>query len=87
MNFNSWQFLVFFPVAAAGYFGITMGVRRVLPALSNTLSRVFLLGVSLFFYACWNPVYLALILFSVTLTWLSGILMAGMICKIQREHS
>ncbi|GHV80553.1 hypothetical protein AGMMS49944_23440 [Spirochaetia bacterium] len=62
MNFNSWQFLVFFPVVAVGYFGITMRVRRVLPALSNTLSQVFLLGVSLFFYACWNPVYLGLIL-------------------------
>ncbi|GHV80557.1 alginate O-acetyltransferase [Spirochaetia bacterium] len=77
MNFNSWQFLVFFPLVAVGYFGIIMGIRRVLPALSNTLSQVFLLGVSLFFYACWNPVYLALILFSVAVTWLSGILMAG----------
>ncbi|GHV74338.1 alginate O-acetyltransferase [Spirochaetia bacterium] len=77
MNFNSWQFLVFFPVVAVGYFAITMRVRRVQPALSNTLSQVFLLGVSLFFYACWNPVYLGLILFSVTVTWLSGILMAG----------
>ncbi|GHV78823.1 hypothetical protein AGMMS49944_06140 [Spirochaetia bacterium] len=77
MNFNSWQFLVFFPVVAVGYFAITMKIRRVQPALSNTLSQVFLLGVSLFFYACWNPVYLGLILFSVAVTWLSGILMAG----------
>jgi D-alanyl-lipoteichoic acid acyltransferase DltB (MBOAT superfamily) len=43
----------------------------------NTLTRLLLLGSSLFFYACWNPVYLALILFSVAVTWLSGILMSG----------
>jgi D-alanyl-lipoteichoic acid acyltransferase DltB (MBOAT superfamily) len=36
-----------------------------------------LLAASLFFYACWNPAYILLILFSVLVTWLSGILMEG----------
>jgi D-alanyl-lipoteichoic acid acyltransferase DltB (MBOAT superfamily) len=69
MIFNSWQFLVFFPAVAVGYFVLTRGLRN------NTLSRLFLLAGSLFFYACWNPAYLALILFSVAVTWASGIAM------------
>jgi D-alanyl-lipoteichoic acid acyltransferase DltB (MBOAT superfamily) len=71
MIFNSWQFLVFFPVVAVGYFVLTMKLRN------NTLSQLFLLAVSLFFYACWNPAYLALILLSVAVTWTSGLLMEG----------
>jgi D-alanyl-lipoteichoic acid acyltransferase DltB (MBOAT superfamily) len=71
MNFNSWQFLVFFPVITTLYFAVTARLRN------NTLSQGLLFGASLFFYLCWNPVYLGLILFSVTVTWTSGILMEG----------
>jgi D-alanyl-lipoteichoic acid acyltransferase DltB (MBOAT superfamily) len=71
MNFNSWQFLVFFPVVGVLYFVITMKVRK------NALTQGVLLGASLFFYLCWNPVYLGLILFSVVVTWVSGMLMSG----------
>jgi D-alanyl-lipoteichoic acid acyltransferase DltB (MBOAT superfamily) len=71
MNFNSWQFLVFFPVIGVLYFVITMQVRK------NAVSQVFLLGASLFFYLCWNPAYIALILFSVLVTWVSGLLMTN----------
>ncbi|GHV43646.1 alginate O-acetyltransferase [Spirochaetia bacterium] len=70
MNFNSWQFLVFFPVIAVLYFIVTARVRK------NALSQLLLLAASLFFYMCWNPVYLCLILFSVAVTWTSGILMS-----------
>ncbi|MDR0551110.1 MAG: MBOAT family protein, partial [Spirochaetaceae bacterium] len=75
MIFNSLQFLLFFPVVAAGYFALTMrlGLRR--PALANILAQLFLLAASLFFYACWNPAYLALIIISVAVTWTSGLLM------------
>ncbi|MDR0553308.1 MAG: MBOAT family protein, partial [Treponema sp.] len=77
MNFNSWQFLAFFPLAALGYFALTMrlGPRR--PALANAVSQVFLLAASLFFYGCWKPAYLGLILLSVAVTWVSGLLMEG----------
>ncbi|GHV06785.1 alginate O-acetyltransferase [Spirochaetia bacterium] len=70
MNFNSWQFLVFFPVITVLYFTVTARVRK------NALSQLLLLAASLFFYLCWNPVYLGLILFSVAVTWTSGILMS-----------
>jgi D-alanyl-lipoteichoic acid acyltransferase DltB (MBOAT superfamily) len=73
MNFNSLQFWVFFPFVAVVYYAVTAGNQP----LSNVISRFFLLAVSLFFYACWNPLYLGLILFSVAVTWLSGILMEG----------
>jgi D-alanyl-lipoteichoic acid acyltransferase DltB (MBOAT superfamily) len=71
MNFNSWQFMLFFPVIAALYFVVTHRVRK------NALSQGLLLAGSLFFYACWNPAYLSQILFSVAVTWASGILMEG----------
>jgi D-alanyl-lipoteichoic acid acyltransferase DltB (MBOAT superfamily) len=75
MNFNSWQFLVFFPVITVLYFAVTARVRK---NADRTLvrSQTLLLAVSLFFYMCWNPVYLCLILFSVAVTWTSGILMS-----------
>ena len=77
MNFNSWQFLVFFPLVTVGYFFLTMGLAKRCKSWSNTLSQIFLLAVSLFFYGCWNPAYLGLILLSVTVTWTSGLLMEG----------
>jgi D-alanyl-lipoteichoic acid acyltransferase DltB (MBOAT superfamily) len=71
LNFNSWQYLVFFPVVTVVYYFATMRLRK------NFLSQSFLLTASLFFYGCWNPKYLVLIIFSVIITWLSGILMEG----------
>ncbi|GHU71246.1 alginate O-acetyltransferase [Spirochaetia bacterium] len=76
MNFNSWQFLVFFPAITVLYFAVTARVRK---NADRTLvrSQLLLLAASLFFYMCWNPVYICLILFSVAVTWASGILMDG----------
>jgi D-alanyl-lipoteichoic acid acyltransferase DltB (MBOAT superfamily) len=77
MVFNSFVFLLFFPLVAVGYFFLTMriGLRR--KTLSNNLSQIFLLAASLFFYGYWNPAYLVLILISVAVTWASGLLMEG----------
>jgi D-alanyl-lipoteichoic acid acyltransferase DltB (MBOAT superfamily) len=69
---------VFFPFVTVAYFILTMRLR------SNTLSQICLLAVSLFFYACWNPVYLSLILLSVLVTWVSGLLMEGQIVTRKR---
>ncbi|MDR1399524.1 MAG: MBOAT family protein [Treponema sp.] len=69
MNFNSWQFLLFFPVVTALYWAL----GRVCGASRRTLvKQAFLLVASLFFYACWNPAYLVLIVFSVLITWISA---------------
>ncbi|MDR2510140.1 MAG: MBOAT family protein [Spirochaetaceae bacterium] len=44
---------------------------------SAPLARLFLLAGSLFFYGCWKLEYLALIILSVIVTWVSGLLMEG----------
>ena len=69
MIFNSVQFYVFFLVISVLYFVCTHKIKK------NLYSRLLLLAASLFFYACWNPAYLLLILTSVVITWLSGLLM------------
>jgi alginate O-acetyltransferase complex protein AlgI len=77
MVFNSLGFLLFFPLVAVVYFFLTMRVALRHKALSNTLSQFFLLAASLFFYGCWNPAYLGLIVISIIVTWTSGLLMEG----------
>ena len=69
MLFNSVQFYAFFLVISVLYFVCTHKIKK------NLYSRLLLLAASLFFYACWNPAYLLLILTSVVITWLSGLLM------------
>jgi D-alanyl-lipoteichoic acid acyltransferase DltB (MBOAT superfamily) len=77
MVFNSLAFLLFFPLVAVAYFFLIMRIAMRHKALSNTLSQIFLLAASLFFYGYWNPAYLGLILLSVAVTWISGLLMEG----------
>ena len=77
MVFNSLVFLLFFPLVTVAYFFLTMRLALRYKALGNTLSQIFLLAVSLFFYGYWNPAYLLLILISVVVTWVSGLLMEG----------
>ena len=69
MLFNSLEFCIFFPIIFTLYFACTHKISR------NLVSQIILLTASLFFYACWNPSYLALILISVAITYLSGIYM------------
>jgi len=77
MVFNSLAFLLFFPLVAAVYFFLTMRIALRHQTLSTALSQIFLLVASLFFYGYWNPAYLGLILISITVTWVSGLLMEG----------
>ena len=67
MLFNSVAYWLFFPLVCLGYAVCSSLIRR------NSVTRLFLLAVSLFFYACWNPAYLSLILISVCITYLSGL--------------
>ena len=61
MLFNSLEFVVFFPVVLMIYF------------LIHRKLRVFwLLIASYFFYMCWNPKYLLLLLFSTAVTCAPG---------------
>lgn len=63
MLFNSLRFLVFFPIVALVY-GIIPGRVR----------YIWLLIASWFFYMCWNPRYILLILASTTVTYIAGIM-------------
>lgn len=67
MLFNSYEFIFFFlPISLIVFFYIgNIGHHRI--ALS------WLVGVSLFFYAWWNPAYLGLLLFSILFNYACGI--------------
>ena len=75
MLFNSTDFLIFFPIAAIGYYMIPHRVRY-----------LWLLICSYYFYMCWNPVYVLLILFSTIITWVSGILLEFVKRRNMQEH-
>jgi len=64
MQFNSWQFLLFFPAVVTLYF-----------ALPHRMRWALLLAASYFFYACWNPAYLLLIVTSTLIDYLAGLAM------------
>lgn len=65
MLFNSFEFIfVFLPIIFVGYY--------VLNKVNFTLSKVWLLVGSLFFYSWWNPVYLPLILSSIFVNYFIG---------------
>ncbi len=63
MLFNSIDFLIFFPIVVILYVIIPARFRQ-----------LWLLVCSYFFYMCWNPRYIVLILFSTVITYLAGIL-------------
>jgi len=65
MLFNSWQFLLFLPAVACLYFALPPRFRWVL-----------LLGASYFFYMCWKPGYLVLILVSTLVDYVAALLLA-----------
>ncbi|MBE5912938.1 MAG: MBOAT family protein [Pseudobutyrivibrio ruminis] len=64
MLFNSTQFILFFPIAVLLYFLFPKKVRN-----------YWLLICSYFYYMCWNPKYILLLMASTLVTYLSGILM------------
>ena len=62
MLFNSFNFLIFFPAVVLVYFLIPQKVRY-----------LWLLVTSYYFYMCWNPKYVLLLLFSTLVTFLGGL--------------
>ena len=63
MNFNSIDFLIFFPIVVAIYYLIPKKARQ-----------IWLLAASYYFYMCWSIKYAVLIVISTLITYLSGIL-------------
>lgn len=63
MLFNSFDFLIFFPIVTLVYF-----------LIPHALRYLWLLGASYFFYMCWNPKYALLMLTSTVITYASGLL-------------
>ena len=61
MLFNTIDFLIFFPVVLLVYFVLPAKVRY-----------IWLLASSYYFYMCWNPAYIILLLFSTLVTYVCG---------------
>lgn len=87
LNFASTQFYIFFVVVAVLVWAVAHPLTR---TLTRTLARalvwikamrrvltaqIILLAASLFFYACWNPKYILLLLLSVFVTWQAALRM------------
>lgn len=72
MAFNSFEFLVFFPIVVLVFFIIPRKARR-----------LWLLAASYYFYMRWNAVYAALIAASTLVTYLAGIF----ISKVSEDDS
>ena len=63
MLFNSAQFLLFFPIVVMLYFILPKAIRN-----------YWLLVASYYFYMCWNPKYILLLMASTLVTYISGLL-------------
>lgn len=74
MLFNSFDFLLFFPVVVAMYF-----------ALPYRFRWGFLLAASYYFYACWKAEYLILIMASTLIDYWAGLKMGNIEVKAQRR--
>ena len=67
MLFNSFSFLLFFPIVVIAFF-----------IIPHKLKKLWLLITSYYFYMCWNPRYVLLIVVSTIVTYICGILIEGM---------
>ena len=65
MLFNSFEFLIFFPIVVLLYFIVPKKTRY-----------IWLLVSSYYFYMCWNAKYALLIAISTIITWVSGLLLS-----------
>lgn len=74
MLFNSLEFLIFFPLVVAFYFLIPHRFRWIL-----------LLGASYYFYMCFKPEYLGLIIISTLVSYYTGIRMGQTTLKARRR--
>ena len=64
MLFNSYEFLIFFPIVCLIYF-----------VIPKKCQQIWLLITSYYFYMCWNAKYILLILFVTVVTYICGILL------------
>ncbi len=64
MLFNSINFIIFFPIVVCAYW-----------ILPDKIKQYWLLAASYFFYMCWNPKYILLLMASTVITFFSGIVM------------
>ena len=64
MLFNSLHFLIFFPAVVLMYYLVPKKVKY-----------LWLLAASYYFYMSWNAKYALLLLFSTTVTYISGLMM------------
>lgn len=64
MLFNSWQFLIFFPLVVAAYF-----------LLPGRFRWMLLLGASYYFYMCWKPEYALLLILSTVVDYYTALQM------------
>ncbi|MCD4712278.1 MAG: MBOAT family protein [Clostridiales bacterium] len=74
MLFNSFSFLLFFPIVTLIYFLVPHKIRY-----------LWLLGASYFFYMSWNPKYALLIATSTVITYLSGLLIDSTKSRFKRK--
>jgi D-alanyl-lipoteichoic acid acyltransferase DltB (MBOAT superfamily) len=74
MLFNSWQFLIFFPLVVVAYFLLPYRFRWML-----------LLGASYYFYMCWKPEYALLLVLSTVIDYYTGIQMGKAASRRQRK--
>jgi alginate O-acetyltransferase complex protein AlgI len=74
MLFNSFQFLLFFPLTVLIYF-----------ILPNKYRWIFLLVASYYFYMNWKPVYALLIFTSTFITWACSLLMESTSIKRKKK--
>lgn len=63
MVFNSIHYLIFFPIVVFGYF-----------IIPDKFKKLFLLVASYYFYMCWIPQYVLLMIFSTVSTYFTGFL-------------
>lgn len=76
MLFNSFEFLIFFPVVCLIYF--------ILPSLKSR--NIWLLIASYYFYMCWKPIYALLIMGSTLITYVCGIYVEQLRSKPSRQR-
>jgi len=74
MQFNSIEFLVFFFIVVVFYFSIPYRFRWIL-----------LLAASYYFYMCWRPEYIILIIASTLVDYIAGLKMGGIESKPRRK--
>lgn len=72
MLFNSLDFLIFFPIVVLLYY-----------AIPHKFRYLWLLAASYYFYMCWNPKYIVLLMISTVITYGAGLLIA----RAQKKHS